>query len=165
MLRQTLIPLSQRNEWDAHLELLPHAPAHLWSYNHAMSLSSGLETYLYAASSLGFVAACPLSIREKCGVKDVMSPYGFGGVMISGYHEHFVSELTRYMDANGYCCGYINVHPMALSSFKLSESELNQAKKIYFLDIAQPWERLEQGLHKATRYELKKWNSVGLWQW
>ena len=103
MLQQRLISIDDKAQWQRELLTMPHAPAHLWEYNQAITASSKLSTVLYSATAPGFKAICPLSIREKAGKLDIVTPYGFGGFSCIGTFPEF-ERLWHHFFQKNYVC-------------------------------------------------------------
>jgi len=159
MLKQQLISLNDKDNWNAQLQNIPHSPAHTWAYNHAIALSSQLETYLYCATAENFKAICPIAIREKMGHKDIVTLSGFGGLLTYGKYPNFHRAYKEFLTLQGFICGYVALHPVFCDAADLPKSEASASSQIYTLDLGQSQQSLLQQLDKTHRYELRKWKN------
>src|SRR4051812_15731755 len=79
MIRQHLVPIEQRSEWDEALDGVGHAFAHTWLNCHAMQRTTGWPTFLWVLEDGDARAVLPFAERGASGSLDAVTPYGWGG--------------------------------------------------------------------------------------
>ena len=80
---QKCISLNSKKEWDEALKGINHSFAFTFENCHAMSLTTGFNTFLYCYEKEDVKIVCPLSERSYNGYTDIVTPYGFSGFAIS----------------------------------------------------------------------------------
>lgn len=156
MLKQWLIPISNAQEWDIHLAKLPHGPAHTRAYNESIQATSMLPTYLYAAVAPDFIAACPLSVRTKFESNDIVTPYGFGGLIAHGHYPDYLNAFNEFLRTHNFICSYISIHPTLFDRTISLTQQAEPTSPVYCLNLTPDVDTLFANLAKTHRYELRK---------
>lgn len=154
-----LIPITDRQSWQQALNGLPHALAHTWEYNHALSLresSAGGGIILWHFSSSGCRAVCPLLVRSYGGQRDVITPYGFSGFAADSDETDFLAALREQAAREGWVCGYLGLHPV-LDKRIYAADELHAASNIYALDLRQSEAGLYAAMSSNIHQKLTAW--------
>lgn len=160
---RSFIPQTDCSAWDEALRGVPHPFTHRWEYCQAMTISSGLQTFLYVAEQGSNKALCPLSVREKeKGCPDLVSPYGFGGFATSGSVSGMAASWKDYARAQGFVAGYIMQHPVFLAESMALKGDVEEKRKVYILDLAHPLDVIQQRMGQTHRYELRRWSESGV---
>jgi uncharacterized protein YuzE len=160
MLKQNLIPLTDKKSWDDALRNLIHGPCHLWSYNAALAMSSDTPIFLYVAGDQHYQAACPISVRSKFSTQDIVTPYGFGGLIINGNTDGAIKNLKNFFSSNNYICGYISVNPFLNLNPLENAEEIVSGSPIYVLDLEQDLDSMLTNAAKVHRYEIRQWEKT-----
>lgn len=150
---QQLIPLACRTDWESHLCDMPHAPGQTWAFNHAISLSAKLPTFLYSAVGDCFKAACPVAIRNKNEQNDIVTPYG-ASMITDGSNSNFYEEMQHFFISQQIICGYLAVHPTQNS---IAFTEQHIGGTIYIHDLVGSEADWLTAMSKSSRYELTQW--------
>lgn len=157
LIKQKLIPLQNEQEWYSAIAEMPHAPAHLPSYQKALAISSGMPTYLYVAQADNFRAVCPIAIRQYKNSNDIITPYGCGGFISQGSFTNFFQEWNNFSSQMGWICGHISLHP-AFNSKDLFPSEtVFPGNEMYLLDLQKPLEQILSEMDSTHRYCIRQW--------
>lgn len=162
-IQQTLISLSDKIRWQQALQDVPHGPAHRWEYNFALNQTYHQDILLYEGVTEHFKAVCPIAVREKFNHKDLVTPYGFGGLVSRGKPlPNLFNEWNSLFQPLAYICGYFVFHPTFNVATDFIESDLytiEPANTIYTIDLQFTMQALLQNMSKAHRYELRQWES------
>ncbi len=155
----TIISLSERDAWEQELRDMRYLPAHTWEYCSAMSATSGMETALYVETA-GRKVICPFSVRSREeGFRDLVSPYGFGGILSSDMENGNGASLggwKAFWRANGAVTAYIMQHPLSrLSTGEGEGGEITEMHRLFQIDLTRPIEELWQAMHSAHRYQVR----------
>jgi hypothetical protein len=156
-----LIPLAEREQWEAALEGIPHGFGHTWDSCHAFSLTTELPTYLYVFDDpQGARLVCPLMERRFAGEPDVTTPFGFAGFAGRGEVEGFPDQWLEFGEREGWACAYIAQNPMLLPEGFWSEGDFEPAQNLYWLEL-DDLEALRRGLSRLRRRQIKRWRTPG----
>lgn len=155
-MNQTLISISERNKWTAVLQHLPHAFGHTWESCYAMSLTTGLNTYLYHYENKGVHIVCPLSERSYKGYTDVFTPYGFSGFVSNQELAEFSTIWKKFAEEKSYVCGYIGMNPFLEGIFRGFKAETTSVNDLYALDLKLSMDQLFSNLSTNRKRQVKK---------
>ena len=135
-------------------------PAHSWNYCAALAQSSQLECHLYVGRLRESKVICPVSVRAKeGGYREIISPYGFGGVLMTGSlmnEKEFAEEWDQYWKEQGVVTAYIMQHPLCRLHAEVWKSTVHEGPTLFTLDLKLPIEKLWQNMKNAHRYEIRK---------
>jgi len=171
MLEQALIPLADKSRWEEVLRGMSHGPAHCWAYNEALAKTHQQEVFLYASSNLNldqerenlssdpFKAICPVVLRKKFNTRDVVTPYGFGGLVTQGHYPDFPKQWQTFYKQQNLICGYFALHPLFNHPQITNHAITQSASPIYIIDLTLSVETLMSNMTKAHRYELRQWEN------
>ncbi len=163
-LRQKLIPLHAKQEWEAALADVPHhAYTHTHWYNQAMRSASNRDIFLYVAQNENFSVVCPISPRRKSpqDSSDITTPYGFSGFAYHGTCHEFAESWYSFMQEQGYICGHIALHPFVNAEFTFRPSDLFAGKTTYMLDLTSDLEAIRKNFSNDHRQRLRQWQKAG----
>jgi hypothetical protein len=152
--RHELIPLTDRDRWNAALQAVPHAIGHTWAYCHAFWLSSRLPTWLYHGRVGRAHVVCPLSERSFRGEWDVFTPYGFAGMTSTETIPSFEQEWRRFVDSRLWVCAYLQGNPLLHDP--LAGKGGVTYNSIFVLDLTRPDEELLAGMSASRRRGLRR---------
>ena len=150
-----MIPLDARADWNAALAGVPHAFAHTWASCHAMSLTTGLPTYLYRFELDDVRIVCPIAERAFAGRVDIVTPYGFSGFAGTGDCPAFPRHWREFASARGYVCGYVGLNPLLWRDSYGQPDDVHQYNHIYTLDLSPTLESLYASLLPDRRRQLR----------
>jgi hypothetical protein len=153
--RQRIIPLSDREEWDEALSVVPHAFGHTWASCEAMSLSGGFPTFLYVWSSPSGRAVCAFAERSFLGRRDVYTPYGFGGFTGLGDWSAMPADWRAFARDQGYVCGYVGLNPILTEAGIFDPDELFEYNDLHVLDLTRDVESLHGALSQNRRRQVR----------
>ena len=154
------IGLESPEKWSDALKGISHSFYHEWVYCKAVSLSSGLETYLHVFEGAEGKAVIVLSERQKLdGFVDLVSPYGFGG--FSGDASLLESESlkTAFFDfgiSMGYVTAYVMQHPLFRPASDVWDGAVCSQHVLYEIDLRNSAEGIWNRMCKTHRYEIRK---------
>ncbi len=154
MPEQRLIPLADEKSWQLALKALPYLPAHSYAYNHAIAQHMGAEHFLYVFSEGPTTVCCPFAVREKGGIKEVFTPYGFSGLCTNGSINNFWKQFHAFMQHQGFVTGYMLQHPLC------SPPEQRAAfptRPLFALNLRVSLDELLSTMHQTHRYEIRRW--------
>lgn len=129
------IPMTEPQRWAEALRGIPHAFAHTWGSCHAMSLTSGLETFLYSYASADGRVVCPFAVRSYHGHRDLLTPYGFSGFTGVGSCRGFADHWAAFARAEGYVCGYVGLNPTLPWEPYHAPADLHRHNAVHVLDL------------------------------
>jgi hypothetical protein len=156
-----LIPLSEQATWRQALAELPHALAHTWEYNQALSLTHACDQiFLWRGEQAGATAVCPLLERGGQGARDVVTPYGFSGFAARGVGFDFLAAWQRQAQARGWVCGYLGLHPL-LDTRDYPTDEVSSANYVYALNLESTEADIAAGFSHNLRARLRQWEKNG----
>jgi hypothetical protein len=152
---QQLIPLEEREAWEAALAGVPHAFAHTWPSCRAMYLTTGWPTFLYTLQQGPARMALPFAERGDRGQVDVVTPYGFGGV--AGVHvtEAILEHWVKFALKRNYVCGYIGLNPLFAPAACRRSADYVEHNDIHVLELGQGVDSLYTALSTNRRRELR----------
>ncbi|MGY1664591.1 GNAT family N-acetyltransferase [Geodermatophilus sp. SYSU D00696] len=153
--RQELIPLENRNAWEETLAGIPHAFAHTWASCRAMYFTTGWPTYLWTWARGTSRAVCAISERGDGGTVDVVTPYGFGGVVGVGLDFDVLDDWSVFARDRGYVCGYLGLNPELTPSVVRRSGEYTEHNDVYVLDLDRGVEALHTALSTNRRRQLR----------
>lgn len=161
-----IISLCERDVWERELSDMNYLPAHTWAYCSAMSGASGMETALYVEATAERKVICPFSVRSKEeGYRDLVSPYGFGGLLSTDMEDGSPAALGGWKEfwrANGAVTAYIMQHPLSrLASTQGEGGEITEMLRLFQIDLTRPIEELWQAMHSAHRYQVRRDEASG----
>jgi hypothetical protein len=156
------IPLSDSERWRAALRGVPHAFAHTWGSCHAMSLTSGLETFLYAYHDGAGRVVCPFSVRRYEGYPDVLTPYGLSGFSGTGRCPEFPERWAAFARTQGFVCGYVGMNPVLDDGSYHAPAELHRYHEVHVLDLTLPEEELFRRMSLNRRRQIRAWGCGGV---
>lgn len=156
-----LIPLADRDRWEAALHGIPHAFAHTWGSCYAMHLTSGLPTYLYAYDNGEGRVVCPLAVRSFAGHTDIVTPYGFSGFAGTGRAPEFPGEWLDFARENEFVCGYIALNPLFDAQGYYDPADLYVHDDLYVLDLRLSEEELFSRMSENRRRQVRAWEKSG----
>jgi hypothetical protein len=151
---QQLIPLADEKGWLAALKALPYLPAHSRAYNHTIALHTGAEHFLYHFSEGVQAACCPLAVRQKSGIKEVFTPYGFSGLCTNGSIKKFWEQFRAFMQQEGFVTGYMLQHPFCALP---EQSKTFPTRPLFALNLRFSLDELLDNMHQTHRYEIRRW--------
>ena len=150
------IPVEARQAWTEALREIPHGTAHTWGHCHAMSLSSGLPTYLYQFEGSGARVVCALAERRFQGHADIVTPYGFGGFAGTAECPDFPARWREFVAGRRYVCGYIQLSPVLGHETYFDSRVAEVATSVFTLDLRPPVEQLFANLHANRKRQLRE---------
>lgn len=158
--RHTIIRINQSIEWDAALTGFIHTPAHEHAYCKAMSLSSGMETFLYVGEGDGGAKlVCAFGIRTRGRYAELVSPYGFGGYMLGNERtngKELLIACDEYLRLNEFVTAYVLQHPLFPLPDNVSAEDVFAGARVYMMDLSLSEEELWGRLSKGFRYDIRK---------
>jgi hypothetical protein len=157
--RQRLIPLEDRGAWDEALEELPHAFAHTWTSCHAMHLTTGWPTFLYAWQDGSARAICAIAERGEAGEVDVVTPYGFGGIVGAQVGPRMLEQWHEFARHRGYVCGYLGLNPVLAPATLRESADYREHNDVYVLELHRGTDALYASLSTNRRRQLHDFTS------
>lgn len=155
-----LIPTDDENNWKRAVKGIRHPFTHQWEYGRAMERSSGLKTFLYVGKDGSRSAICLLSVREKeGGVRELVSPYGFGGIVSDFTPEKLEalrSEWVGFCGNAGFVTAYIMQHPLFPLDTVSWQGLIEDYHVLYLLDLRHRVEDLWARMGNTHRYEIRR---------
>ena len=155
MPRHELIPLDARDDWEHHLEGLPHGFHHTWDHAYAMHLSSGDPTFLYSFREGATRVVCPLVERRFGDYVDIATPSGLGGFTGTNVSSSFARHWLDFTSERQYVSGYIALHPL-FAPPPLTENAATR-NTLYVLDLTAGCEALSKQMDRNRRRQLRGW--------
>jgi len=156
----TLIPLTERERWTAALQYVPHSFGHTWESCYAMSLTTGLDTYLYHYEDNGGHIVCPISERNFQGHVDIFTPYGFSGFVGNQKMDEFPSVWKNFAEEKKYVCGYIMMNPFLRSSSDNFKTNSISKNDLYALNLKMSLEQLFSNMSTNRKRQVKKHHEI-----
>jgi hypothetical protein len=154
-LRQRLIPLDARVEWQTALAGLPHGFGHTWENAEAMRRTSHSAAELYVCESADSRVVCPLVERPAGEFVDVASAPGFGGFTASNLPDRFWDSWQSFAAARRWVSAYIaNNSLFELENLAPGVRVINF---IYLLDLTAGVERLWAGIDRSRKRQWIQW--------
>jgi hypothetical protein len=147
---QELIPLAERDRWEAALAGVPHGPAHTWGFAAAMQ-----ATWLYHYERDGFTIVCPLLERPAGDRVDVATPGGFNGFAGTGWPAQFAQDWRAFAAEQRWVCAYVVLHPAFCDASGFPPSEVAVHNELYLLDLSSSHEQLVARMSRNRRRQLR----------
>jgi len=152
---ERLISVQQREEWRQAVAGIPHSYWHRWETCHALSIGSGLPTYLYTVDGEQVRAVCSFSERSWNGTTDIFTPGGFGGFAAIGHAASLREKWLEFVRSRGYVCGYFALHPEL--GCAPAHDGLVQSNELYVLDLAEGVDVIRAGVDRSVKRALRDW--------
>ncbi|KEO75002.1 hypothetical protein [Anditalea andensis] len=159
-MKQSMISLNESSKWNHALTHVPHAFGHTWESCYAMSLSTGLDTYLYHFEDDGVHIVCPLSERTYEGFVDVFTPYGFSGFTGNSGYAEFPGIWEKFANGQQYICGYISMNPFLKDSASGYAFLNSPANDLYALNLNLSIDQLFANLSTNRKRQVKKYAEI-----
>jgi len=153
-----LVPLSGRDEWERALEGIPHGFTHTWEHCHAMSLTTGMDTFLWRFDEAGDRLVCALMVRPFDEFHDIATPPGVSGFAGGGDPERLRAGWESFTRQAGYVTGYIGLNPFFCPEPWPTGAEAYNC--LFALDLRLPAERLLRQMDQNRRRELRKYDEL-----
>ncbi len=159
-MKHRIIHLAEQDVWERELSGMRYLPAHTWHYCKAMAESSRLDTALYVETSNEKKIICPFSVRSKeNGYREIVSPYGFGGVLSTEMRHGGAASLGSWEDfwrQNDVVTAYIMQHPLCRISAEGGDECVKESHPLFCIDLQLPEEELWRNMHSTHRYEIRR---------
>ena len=155
MIRNSWIPLNEQSAWKEALEGIPHAFGHTWESCHAMSLSTGHNTYLYTFEADGVRIVCPIAERSFNGHIDILTPYGFSGFTGNGSCLDLLKQWKQEVARRNYVCGYIGLNPILNKPDYLAPEDVYTYNCLYAIDLRLELDELFTRLSTNRKRQLR----------
>jgi len=159
-LNQTLIPIGDRKKWTEALQQVPYAFGHTWESCYAISLTTGLDTYLYHFEDDGVHIVCPFSERVYGGHVDVYTPYGFSGFVCNQGYDGFSLIWEKFAADHNYVCGYITMNPFLNRPMDVLNKDAASANDLYSLDLNMSLDQLFLKLSTNRKRQVKNHHEI-----
>ena len=143
--RERFIPLEAKDEWDEALHGVPHAFAHTWGSCHAMHLTTAWPTYLYTWQKGSSRAVCAIAERGSGDCVDVVTPYGFGGIVGERVGPDVLADWQTSARNRNYVCAYIGLNPELVPAACRESPDYSEENEVFVLEL----DRGEAALHEA----------------
>lgn len=160
------IPLADTAAWDEAIADVPVAIAHTNEFQAALVETTGDDVSLFVFDDGEGRAVCPFAVREKDGVFDVFTPYGFGGFTGSGDLSGLPDAFAAACAERGLVASYTLLHPALAPMSVPWGGAAERASRVYLMPIC---DDLERNLTRATvkrqrrvRRWLRRWSAVEL---
>jgi hypothetical protein len=150
---QDIIGIDDPTGWRRALTGIPHGFNHTWEYCHAVTLTSGLRTFLYSFANDDARIVCPLSEREFGGHVDLVTPGGFSGFVGNRSCVEFSRHWNEFA-AGRYVCGYIVLHPLFADDTHFAGETPSPYNLVHFLDLRLDEEDLLARMSRNRRREI-----------
>lgn len=160
-LRQQFIPLDDVAGWRAALDGVPHAYAHTHGHARAISLTTQSAPMLYVAEGDGGRVVCPLIERADERARELVTPYGFSGLVGVGEVAGFFDRFRAFAAERGYVCGYIGQNPALTAGWLIEAASAASANDAYLVDLTADESELKARMSKNARSRLKAWAKTG----
>lgn len=158
--RQHLIPLDSPLEWREAIKEIKHSFGHTWEHCYAMSLTTGLKTYLYCFESNKVRIVCPIAEREYDGYRDIVKPFGFSGFVGNGDCPEFRHHWKAFARQRGYVCGYLGLNPNFDYSSHFDPDDIHQYDTVHVIDLTLSPDELWANLSTNRKRQLKDWDTA-----
>lgn len=152
---QRLIPLSDRNGWGRALEGIPHAFAHTWASCSAMHLTTGWPTFLWTWERGGSRAVCAVAERGRLGQVDVVTPFGFGGIVGIDVGPSVLESWSSFARERDYVCGYVGLNPVLAPEACHRSPDYVAYNDVYVLELHLGIDALSERLSRNRRRQLE----------
>ncbi|MBA3705989.1 MAG: hypothetical protein H0W84_08855 [Bacteroidetes bacterium] len=160
MIEQKCIPLDSEKEWDDALKGIRHSFAHTWENCYAMSLTTGLRTFLYSYKNEDTRIICPFAERDFKGYTDIVTPYGFSGFTGNGNSSKFTDHWNEFVKERKYICGYISLNPLLQHDAYFKKEDGFKSTNLYFIDLNLSLTELFENLDANRKKQIKDYRSV-----
>lgn len=156
-LRNRCIPLDRPDQWRQALAGISHSFGHTWENCYAMSLTTGLPTYLYCFESDSVRIVCPITERRHAGVTDIAKPFGFSGFVGNGACPEFAASWKLFAREQGYVCGYLGLNPLLDYGGHFEPDEVFPYDTVHLLDLRLDSRSLWENLSSNRKRQLRGW--------
>jgi len=153
--KQELIPLRAKTDWDYALSHVPHAFGHTWESCRAMHLTTRWDTYLYHLQDRDVHIVCPIAERNYSGYTDIVTPYGFSGFTGNREYPGLQARWRKFTSDRNYICGYIGLNSIIAGKTFHSDHEVFSYNTMYALDLTLSLDQLFKNLSTNRRRQVK----------
>jgi hypothetical protein len=153
-----LVPLSARDRWEQALEGLAHGFNHTWEHCSAISLTTGLETFLWCFGEGSDGLICPLMERPFDEFRDVATPPGISGFAGHGEPERLRSAWEKFTGQAGYVAGYVGLNPLfSPEPWRVADGGYNS---LFALDLRLSRDQLRARMDRNRQRELRTYEEL-----
>ncbi len=153
--RERFIPLEAKDDWEEALRGLPHAFAHTWASCHAMHLTTNWPTFLYTWQKGARRAVCAIAERSFGGYLDVVTPYGFGGIVGERVGPDMLADWQRTARDREYVCAYLGLHAELMPAFCRESPDYSVDNDVFVLELDRGEAALRGALSRNRRRQLQ----------
>jgi hypothetical protein len=143
--RERFIPLEAKGEWEDALRGIPHAFAHTWGSCRAMHLTTDWPTFLYTWEKGSSRAVCAIAERSSGDYVDVVTPYGFGGIVGEQVGPDMLADWQKSARNRNYVCAYLGLNPELMPTACRESPDYSEDNEVFILEL----DRGEAALHDA----------------
>lgn len=153
-----LVALSARDRWQQALEGTAHGFTHTWEHCNAISLTTGLDTFLWQFDAGADQLICPLMERSFDEFRDIATPPGISGFAGRGDLELLRSAWEEFTRQSEYVAGYIGLNPLfSPASWRIGAEVHNSS---FALDLRQSREQLLARMDRNRQRELRAYEEL-----
>jgi hypothetical protein len=153
-----LVPLSGRDEWERAVDGIAHGFYHTWEHCHAMSLTTGLETFLWRFDEGGDRLVCALMVRPFDEFRDIATPPGVSGFAGGGDPDRLRAGWEGFTRQAGYVAGYIGLNPLfSPAPWRAAEGGYNS---LFALDLRLSRGELLARMDRNRQRELRSYDEL-----
>ena len=153
--RERFIPLEAKGEWEEALASVPHAFAHTWGSCHAMHLTTGWPTFLYTWQKGSSRAVCAIAERSSGGYADVVTPYGFGGIVGEQVGPDMLDDWQKSALKRNYVCGYLGLNAELMPAACRESPDYSEDNDVFILELDRGAAALHDALSRNRRRQLQ----------
>jgi hypothetical protein len=119
--------------------------------------STGVDIHLFVWEGSNGPVVCPVAERTFGDAVDVVTPYGFSGIVGAQPAKEADAAWRAVAQQRGWVCGYLQLSPLLSPGIPIRDDEYRIAKSVYVFDLRLDEEELFSRLPRSRRRAVHRW--------
>ena len=149
------ISSASAQEWEKALRDFPHSFFHTLDCITSVYKLSEYECDLYLFSMGKSAAAVPLIARKYIGKTDLVTPYGYSGIIFKNYTSEFLDNVYAYFESKNIVSSYISNHPTYTHTASLEHASFYKKNSSFVIDCSLGLGTLVENLCGSRKSQVK----------
>ncbi len=156
-MKQTLIPLEDRQRWERALSGLRFGFGHSWESCAAFEHTRKDLVFLCYSEGAAGRAAMPVVIRRRGETLDTTTPFGFSGIAADGDCHDLTAAWRGFCMSQGWIATYALQHPYTGFERFWRKDDCFHEGSLFWLDLSIPSTELLMTFSRLRHRQIRRW--------